>query len=192
MLERLSHNFRFEGKLENEEVHYVFFKHVLSEIREWLFMFFLYVLPLLTLMFFSFLLPANIVPVVWVFSPFYFIFIGSYIFIAWLNDICDICLLTNKRIIDITQNGFLSRKTSIAELHNIQNVNFSQKGPVDAMFNIGNVDIQTAGSSPDLEIDFVESPSEIADLILTYARNYRKDPVAAAPEAPAPNPAPLG
>lgn len=175
MLERLSNNFHFEGKLADEEVHYMFFKHVLSEVREWVMLFFLYILPLLTLLFFAFLLPLPAAPLLWVFVPFYFIFISTYTFILWMNDICDIWLLTNKRIIDITQNGFLSRKTSIAELNNIQNVNFSQKGPLEAMFNIGTVEIQTAGMAPDLHLDFVENPSEIADLVLLYARNYKRE-----------------
>lgn len=174
MLKRLSHTFHFDGKLEGEEVHYIFFKHVLSEVREWLMLFVLAVLPFLTLFFFSFFLSVQTLQFLWILTPFYFIFITTYIFILWMNDICDICLLTNKRIIDITQQGFLNRKTSIAELINIQNVNFSQKGPISAMFTIGDVEVQTAGATPDLLVDFVENPSEIADLILTYARNYRR------------------
>jgi len=173
MLQRIHHNFRFEGRLEDEEVHYIFFKHILSEVREWLIVFFFFVLPFVGLFMFSFLLPASSVPLLWVFAPFYGIFVLTYSFILWMNDICDICLLTNKRIIDITQKGFLNRKTSIAELHNIQNVNFVQSGPIDAMFNIGDVDVQTAGSSPDIVVDFVENPSEIADLILGYSRQHR-------------------
>lgn len=174
MLERTAANFHFEGKLEGEEIHYLFFKHILSEVREWLMLFFLYLAPLLSLVFFAFLLPVGI-PMFWIFVPFYFVFMGTYIFILWMNDICDIWLLTNKRIIDITQRGFLSRRTSIAELNNIQNVNFSQKGPLQAMFNIGTVEIQTAGTSPDLEQDYLESPGEVADLVLLYSRNYKKD-----------------
>lgn len=175
MLERTAANFHFDGKLPDEEIHYLFFKHILSEAREWLMLFFLYIVPLFTVFFFSMVMPMGNIPILWVFLPFYFIFSGTYIFILWMNDICDIWVLTNKRIIDITQHGFLSRKTSIAELNNIQNVNFAQKGPLEAMFNIGTVEIQTAGTAPDLQQDFLESPSEVADLMLLYSRNYKKE-----------------
>lgn len=175
MLQRLARGYHFEGRLENEEVHYIFFKHILSEMREWMMLVFLYIAPFLTLFFLSFFLPATMLSFLWIAAPFYFIFAGTYIFILWLNDICDISLLTNKRIIDITQQGFLNRKTSIAELNNIQNVNYAQRGPIDAMFNIGTVEVQTAGATPDLELDFVEGPSDIADLILSYSRNYKKE-----------------
>lgn len=80
-------------------------------------------------------------------------------YLDWRNDLFQ---LTSRYILDIDRLplGFgESRKQ--AELGNIQNVHASRPGFFPTVFNFGNVNIETAGASPDIVFEKVSNPSRI-------------------------------
>lgn len=164
----------FEGKLHNEQIYYIFEKHPITDLPEWSMFLILYVFPLMWLLELSTKTTGIINSMLWIFSCFYFAFLGLFLFISWTNDIFDLFILSDKRLIDVTQHGFLKRKTSIAELHHIQNASFTQKGAIDHILNTGTVEVQTAGNNPDLMMEFLRNPGKVTDLILDFARDYAK------------------
>lgn len=164
----------FEGKLEDETVHYVFDKHWIADVPSILMFFLLYVVPLLSLIAGSFSFPSPAVfSAVWISACFYFVFFGLFMLTHWFNDFFDFFVLTDKRLIDITQLRFLVRKTTVAELSTIQHATFKQRGLLDTILNIGQVEVLTAGSNPDLVMEEVEDPAEVMDLILKCSRDYK-------------------
>ncbi len=164
----------FEGQMEDEIIRHVFTKHWLTDIPEMLMFLLLFVVPFVLLLTSLFSLSGMSLALLWIFSSYYFVLFLTALFIHWLNDFFDIFILTDKRLIDITQERFLVRKTSVAELNQIQHASYTQKGLVDTILNIGVVDVQTAGNKPDLTLEDIVSPSKVTDTILTYSRQYKK------------------
>ncbi len=80
-------------------------------------------------------------------------------YLDWRNDLFQV---TNRYILDIDRLplGFgESRKQ--AELGNVQNVNASRPGLFPTIFNFGNVEIETAGASPNIVFEKVSNPSQV-------------------------------
>lgn len=164
----------FEGKLVDEKVYKIFVKHPITDLPEWFLFVVLYLFPLMILLEYT-LSPASVgKAVIWMFAPFYFVFFALFVYVTWVNDIFDLFILTDKRLIDVTQQGFLTRKTSIAELNQIQHASFSQSGVIDSILGIGRIDVQTAGANPDIAMEWIKNPSKVTDTILTFSRNYQK------------------
>ncbi len=164
----------FEGKLVDEKVYKIFVKHPITDLPEWFLFIVLYLFPLMLLLEYTVSAASTVKALLWMFAPFYFVFFALFIYVTWVNDLFDLFVLTDKRLIDITQQGFLTRKTSIAELNQIQNASFTQSGVIDNVFGIGHVDVQTAGANPDIAMEWIKNPSKVTDTILTFSRNYQK------------------
>lgn len=164
----------FEGKLVDEKVYKIFVKHPITDLPEWFLFVVLYLFPLMILLEYTFSAVAAAKIVIWMFAPFYFVFFALFVYVTWVNDLFDLFVLTDKRLIDITQQGFLTRKTSIAELNQIQHASFKQSGVIDSVLGIGRVDVQTAGANPDIAMEWIKNPSKVTDTILTFSRNYQK------------------
>jgi membrane protein YdbS with pleckstrin-like domain len=94
--------------------------------------------------------------------------------IAWLDEEFDLFVLTNKRLIDITQVGFLKRKVATTPLNQIQDTTSDISGILGTVLNYGQVDVQTAaGNASDFTIDHIPDPALVARSILEVA-NQKK------------------
>ncbi len=164
----------FEGKLEDENIHFIFVKHWISDLPSVLMFFLLYILPLFLLIAGSFSFPTPMMfYTIWIGACLYFTFFGLFMLIHWFNDYFDFFVLTDKRLIDITQLRFLVRKTTVAELSTIQHATFKQRGLLDTILGIGHVEVLTAGTNPDLVMEEIEDPAEVTDQILKCSRDYK-------------------
>jgi uncharacterized membrane protein YdbT with pleckstrin-like domain len=77
----------------------------------------------------------------------------------------NIYIVTNQRIVDIDFFYLLYKKFSEAELTRIQDIRYTSGGILAAMFNYGNVVIETAGELPNLEFDSVPHPEKVVETI---------------------------
>ncbi len=82
-------------------------------------------------------------------------------------------LVTNHRVIDVDQRGFFSRTVSEATYDKIQDVSFTVHGVWGTMFGFGKLDLQTAGSSANLELAHVKDPKEMHHLITETMGAFR-------------------
>ena len=163
----------FEGKLPNEEVYYVFHKHWLADVKELFQMVILFVLPLvgiLSLLYFY--QRSEFITYVMFFFFLYLAAVPLYIFMHWIEDAFDVLVLTDQRIVNIVQEGFLSRRILAAELHQIQLATYRQHGFLDQVSNKGTVTITTAGKG-DLIIESLPKPDRVTALILDFAAQHR-------------------
>ena len=83
-------------------------------------------------------------------------------FIGWFFNIY---IVTNERIIDIDFYYLLYKHFAEAELTKIQDISYESGGVFAALFNYGNVKVQTAGEAPNLEFDMVPFPEKIVETI---------------------------
>lgn len=91
----------------------------------------------------------------------------------WVNWYFDSLIITNKRIIDIDQKSIFSRKVSEAYYDKIQDVTFETTGFFSTMFNYGKINIQTAGSKEVMQMDHVENPKKIQEMIMELQQKIK-------------------
>jgi len=67
------------------------------------------------------------------------------------------------------ETGFMSKTTRTMQLSRLQDVRVEQR-PLQRMFNVGDISIETAGENSRLTIPNVDSPHELADEVLNRAQ----------------------
>ncbi len=85
----------------------------------------------------------------------------------------NVLFITNLRLIDVDQHGFLNQVVSETTYDKIQDVSYSIKGIRQTLFHYGNVQIQTAGNSANLEVRHVRNPERIHELIMRVQGEHR-------------------
>jgi uncharacterized membrane protein YdbT with pleckstrin-like domain len=85
----------------------------------------------------------------------------------WLGIRSTVTVLTSDRI--RSESGVLSRSTRNLMLSRVQDVGLFQSFS-NRMFNVGDVWIETAGASSRVVLHSIDSPREVADIILERAR----------------------
>lgn len=116
----------------------------------------------------------------------YFIFLLTFLFGSWINFYYDIIFITNERIINVAQEGLLSRQTSELDMRQIENVSAEINGLLQSFFNYGLLIIETAGKGtggdnlrPGMKGYFtvtdVPDPNQLARTILEFHRATEQD-----------------
>ncbi len=79
----------------------------------------------------------------------------------------NVYIVSSKRIVDVDFLQLLYKKISSTELGNVQDISTTKGGVFQAIFDYGDVHIQTAGTLPEFEFNSVPSPDKVADTIET-------------------------
>lgn len=90
---------------------------------------------------------------------------------VWYNNIF---IITNLRLVDIDQIGFFKRTVSEAPMENIQDVSYSYSGVIQTIFRYGKIQIQTAGTSAQLELNSIKDLAETQNIILDQVSQVNK------------------
>lgn len=129
-------------------------------------------------------IPWTVVLVIWFVLPFFFMFPlftlgewGVLIFVVvllaclffayrtWFSWQRTMFVVTDRRLVDIDQNGFFDRTISELFYSGIDDVSYRKKGLLATLFGYGQVLIRTTGSAADIEIRRVRKPAKLHDLI---------------------------
>ncbi|MGQ9714981.1 MAG: cyclic nucleotide-binding domain-containing protein [Anaerolineae bacterium] len=101
------------------------------------------------------------------------LFLLWYMYEDWHNDVYQVA---GTRIVDMTQRPLWGRKTrKEGELANIQNVTYHIRGPIQALFNVGDVIIETAGRTENFQFVGVYNPKEVANEIWRRLARFRRE-----------------
>lgn len=104
----------------------------------------------------------------------YELFILLYMFMEIVNDELDLFIITNRRIVDITQVGLLERHVADTPLENIQDVTASSKGLMETLFGYGTIRVQTAGKKTEFLMNIVPDPFEKSKKIMELMRIHKE------------------
>ncbi len=85
-------------------------------------------------------------------------------FLGWF---INIYIVTNERIVDIDFYYLLYKHFAEAELNKIQDISYTSQGIFAAIFNYGDVTIETAGEAPHLVFEMVPYPEHVVETIRT-------------------------
>jgi membrane protein YdbS with pleckstrin-like domain len=91
---------------------------------------------------------------------------GIYLLLQIYLFLSTIYILTNERILSITQTKLLMRTINELPLRNIQNVSHTRKGLFQMLMDYGEVEIQTAGSTTAMTLKNVPHPYRVQQKIL--------------------------
>ncbi len=95
-------------------------------------------------------------------------------FIGWLNEELDVIVVTNDRVIDITQVGLFHRNIIETRLEHVQDAMGSVKGFFNTLFNWGEIHIRTANDVGEFFIDMIPDPHDMARKIFSLANEAKK------------------
>jgi len=169
----------FPGKQPHEKVLLVIRKHVIVYIRIVLIFFVTSLIPITVFMAIwssTFPLSAGGTTSIlgYLGASLYLLYSLAVLLIAWLNEEFDLFILTDHRLIDITQVSFLKRTVATTPLDQIQDTTSDIHGVLGTILNYGSIDVQTAaGSASSFTIDHVPDPALVARKILTYAERSK-------------------
>lgn len=82
----------------------------------------------------------------------------------------NVLAITTRRVIDIDQHGFFERNVAETTFDKIQDVRYTIRGLWPTIFRFGTIIIQTAGSTTNLELESVQHPFELQQLIIDLQR----------------------
>ena len=91
---------------------------------------------------------------------------GLLFFVSWLNYYLDVWIITNERIINITQQRLFHRIVSEQKLYRVQDVTWQIEGVLGNIFKFGNVTIQTAGEQGKFTFEHIPDPEAVAKSVM--------------------------
>ena len=170
----------FPGRQADEKILMVIQKHPIVYIRSFLIFLVAAMLPLtIFLMIWSNRFPlseggtAGIIG--YLGSSLYFLYSLALLLISWLDDEFDLFILTNHRLIDITQVSFLKRTVATTPLDQIQDASSDIHGVLATLLNFGSIDVQTAaGLASNFSIANVPDPAMVARTILNHVEQIKE------------------
>ncbi|MBU0577470.1 hypothetical protein KJ742_03390 [Patescibacteria group bacterium] len=171
--------FKFPGQRPNEKVLIIIRKHAIVYVRIIIAFVVTVAAPLIIFLaawfsYYPFAEYRNLDIGIGLFSCIYLLFGLLLTCIAWINEQFDLFVLTNERLIDITQVTFLKRTVSSTPLNQIQDTTSDITGVLPTLLNYGNIEVQTAaGDASKFEIDRVPDPGYVAREILNRAHADR-------------------
>jgi hypothetical protein len=112
----------------------------------------------------------------------FLLFLQTFLFGSWINFYYDIIIITTERMININQEGLLSRDVSELRLSEVQNVTSQQEGILQSFLDYGRLVVETAGEGttgaperPGIQgyftIEDVPQTNRIARAILELSRS---------------------
>jgi membrane protein YdbS with pleckstrin-like domain len=163
--------YRLPNKLPDEKVVKVLHRDYFILFKKVLFFILLAILPfiffrIMTLSFPALLNSLLSYTAVLLAASAYYLFIWLFFFFSFIDFYLDVWLVTNKRIINVEQEGFFSRTISEQKLCRIQDITSEVKGALPTIFKYGNVHIQTAGEEKRFVFEEVPNPDEVRNLLI--------------------------
>jgi len=162
------HNLRFETQSADEEIILLLRQHFVTLVPS------VFLFSLMALM------PFWIPVIVGVFSldlsviPMGFLFVGVLVWYLltfglvlekFLNWYFNVYIITTERVVDVDFISLLYKQVSEAQIAKIQDVTYTMGGLARAVFDFGDVMIQTAGETPNFDFMAVPHPDKVAKVI---------------------------
>jgi hypothetical protein len=167
----------FPAQAPSEEVFLLIRRHWMTYTIFWVLLF-LMIIPLVLVFALTVLYPdfftEAIMGIAVVAGSAYCLIILALLLYGFVDFYLDVYIVTDRRIVDIKQDGFFKRAISELNLRQIQDVNAKVEGLFPTLFHYGDVYIQTAGEAENFVFQSIPHPyrisKKIIDLYETHLR----------------------
>lgn len=169
---------RFETQQDDEEVILFLRQHIVVNVP-WVF--FAIILLIVPTVFFPmilmnlklpFVIPAGYIVIG---TLFWYLITFGFILTSFLGWFFNIYIVTNERVVDIDFIHLLYKVFSEARIDKIQDISYKSGGVVAALFNFGDVLIQTAGESENFDFLSVARPENVVQTISELIEKVKKE-----------------
>ncbi|MEK7065771.1 MAG: PH domain-containing protein [Patescibacteria group bacterium] len=115
------------------------------------------------------------------FAGLWYLVVWVLFFIKWTDYYLDVFILTDRRVIYITQKGLFSRRIATSRLDRVQDVSAEVTGMMPTFLNYGDVHVQTAGEEKEFIFHDLPNPDIVKDRILSQYNSAIRMPRETAP-----------
>jgi len=95
----------------------------------------------------------------------YYLVLEAVFLTAWLSYYYNIFIVTNERVVDITQKGLFNRETHELFFEQIEDVSSKTKGIIYTLLNVGDIELETAGPALNFVISKVNAPQAVVEIL---------------------------
>jgi membrane protein YdbS with pleckstrin-like domain len=156
-------NWRFENQEQDEKIILLLRQHPIVNLPWLLLVGVLILVP----SFWDFLPWAGMMPGRFVLMTviLWYLMVTAFALEKFLDWYYNVYIVTDERVIDIDFYGLLYKDLSVVKLDTIQQINYKQTGGIAAIFNYGDVFIQTAAERRQLDFMKVPNPNKVVDIL---------------------------
>lgn len=168
----------FATQGEEEEIHLFLRRHFITNVPWIVLSIFLIIIPALVFPLLGSFLPflSNISAILGlILTLFYYTIIVGFILVSFINWYFNVYIVTNERVVDVDFINLLYREVSTTRLNLVQDVTTKTGGAIRAIFDYGDVFVQTAGTEVNFDFHAVPRPQEVARQIEKLMREARKE-----------------
>jgi hypothetical protein len=108
-------------------------------------------------------IPANYGVILY---AFYYLIVFAYMLVNFILWYYNVNMVTSQRVVDIDFAYLLVQEMSATRITQIEDVTIQTIGVFSALFDYGNVIIQTAGADPNIEFLSVPKPEQVSQIII--------------------------
>ncbi|HEV2340064.1 MAG TPA: PH domain-containing protein [Patescibacteria group bacterium] len=176
MPEKLS----FETQEDDETILLFLRRHIITNIPWIAMIIFFSLLPVLFLFGVAMSVPPfSFFPqsFVLVLITFYYLIVISIGFVNFITWYYNIMLLTTKRVIDIEFTDLVYKNVAETKISLVQDVSITQIGVIPALFDYGNVLIQTAGSAENFDFISIPKPERVVAIVESLIGKRKENPL---------------
>jgi hypothetical protein len=156
-------NVRFETQEPEEEILMILRAHWITNVP-WVFIALLLFSAPFLLRFFP-LLASFPVRFQFMFVVIWYLVLAMYVFERFLSWFFNMSIITDERMIDVDFLNLTTKKVSDADIDKIQDVSFTNAGALGAIFNYGDVLVQTAAEIVEFVFEKVPNPAGVANIL---------------------------
>lgn len=156
----------FPGQRKGEIVRLVVKKHWIVYVRMLRQLLIFGLVPLMALLFFTADTSIEIRKMIALFGMIYLSYFFLIVFIRWLDEMLDVLIVTNQRLISIEQVNLFHNAASETNLPMIQDVKGRKMGIWGGILHYGQMEIQTAAEKIAFKINDVPNPYSMAKEVL--------------------------
>jgi len=106
-------------------------------------------------------------------SAVYFMLLMVVAMTSWVGYYYNLLIVTDERIIEVAQKGFFSREMYELAFEQIEDVSYHTKGFLNTFFEVGDIEIQTAGTARNFYVRRIPYPQIVFRIIHDLARQAR-------------------
>lgn len=168
---------RFEGQDPEEKILLLLRAHPVTNLPWIFFAVFIFILPFIIsglapiLGFGGVIIPQSFTLIFLIIN---YLLVLVTVFEGFLGWYFNVYIVTDKNIIDVDFHSILFKNIDVAPLRNIEDTSSSMGGILHAIFHYGDVFIQTAGASRNIDFLSVPRPHHVADFILDEVHKIHK------------------